>query len=132
MRLNPFFRSSRTYFLVVRRFTCPVTGRDRLFSKSPDKSGNYIIFENTNCIYRVKLPSREKDEIWFPGVNRIILGKKLFKRGQMKNFQDRVALITGGAAGSEGRPPSSSPALGRGIARLMFAQILKFKRRAGL
>jgi len=25
----------------------------RLFSKSPDKSGNYIIFENTNCIFRV-------------------------------------------------------------------------------
>jgi hypothetical protein len=26
----------------------------RLFSKSPDKSGNYIIFENTNGIFRVK------------------------------------------------------------------------------
>jgi hypothetical protein len=27
----------------------------RLFSKSPDKSGNYIIFENTDCIFRDKL-----------------------------------------------------------------------------
>jgi len=66
MQLNSYYRLSRADFFVVCRFTCPFAEGIGVFKK-PDpsdilinpsgvginKSGDYIIFENTNCIFRV-------------------------------------------------------------------------------